>query len=69
MSALEIPPLEGWVTVAQAADILDMTRQAVHKKILDGSLKSAHRIGPRSKPVFVLSLDEVIAIADAKDAA
>lgn len=60
MSALQVPPLEGWVTVAQAAEILGITRQAVHKKILDGSFTSTRRLGPVSKPIFVLARIELV---------
>lgn len=59
MSALQVPPLEGWVTVAQAAELLGITRQAVHKKILDGTLHSARRLGSVSKPIFILEVGEI----------
>lgn len=59
MSALQVPPLEGWVTVAQAAELLGITRQAVHKKILDGTLQSARRLGSVSKPIFILEVGEI----------
>lgn len=56
-----IPPLADWLTGPQVAKALGLTRQSVHKMMLDGTFKSIHAVG--EKPVYVVSLKEVQAIA------
>lgn len=58
MSSFEVPKLEGWVTISEAAEILGISRQAVHKMVNSGKFRSARKIGS-SKPVFVVRAAEV----------
>jgi len=57
----EIPYLEGWLTGPQIAQALGLTRQSVHKMMLDGTFQTIHAVG--DKPVYVVALKEVQTIA------
>lgn len=56
-----IPPLADWLTGPQVAKALGLTRQSVHKMMLDGTFESVHAVG--EKPVYVVSLKEVQKVA------
>ena len=60
MSRFDVPPLEGWTTISEAAELLGVTRQAVHKMIFDRKLKSVRRLGSVLKPIYVVRTAEVL---------
>jgi hypothetical protein len=61
-----IKPLEGWVSVATAASILGMSRQAVHSRIGRGSFEKVASVstGEASRPFYLLDEAEVQALAE-----
>lgn len=58
-----IPVLDGWVNLTEAAEMIGITRQHAHKKARLANLgkpngwKSIRRVG--TKPMYVVSLDEI----------
>lgn len=56
MSRFEFPELEGWKTVSQIADMLGISRQAVHKMLPTDALDedSVRQIGSGLKPVYLV---------------
>lgn len=69
-----IPSLEGWVNLTEAAEMLGITRQHAHKKARltnegkPNGWKTIHRVG--SKPMYVVSIREVkgmLALAGNRD--
>lgn len=62
---VDIPLLPGWVMVAEAAEMLGLSKQAVHGMIRNKELKTTHRLGMRTdKPIYVIQESEVRALAD-----
>lgn len=65
-----IPMLDGWVNLTEAAERIGITRQHAHKKVRlanEGKLngwKTIHRVG--SKPMYVVSILEIEEILEAK---
>lgn len=53
----DIPVLEGYINLTEAAEKLGITRQYAHTKAKNGLFKSIKRIG--TKASFVVSTDEV----------
>jgi hypothetical protein len=47
-----VPKLPGWMTLAEAADELKLTRSGVHK--MKSILETIHFVGPESKPAAYL---------------
>lgn len=60
------PELEGWMTVAQVAELLGVSRQACHKMLADGLFTSVHRLGNGIKPMYVISTDEASSVLEAR---
>lgn len=54
----EPPQLNGYITVPEAAEILEVSRQAVVKQIRSGRFKTCRRVGRNGK-VFVIRESEV----------
>ena len=58
-----IPVLDGWVNLTEAAEMLGVTRQHAHKKARLASegkpngWKSIRRVG--TKPMYIVSLEEI----------
>lgn len=58
-----IPVLDGWVNLTEAAEMIGITRQHAHKKARQANegqpngWKSIRRIG--SKPMYVVSIAEI----------
>lgn len=58
-----IPTLDGWVNLTEAAEMIGITRQHAHKKARlanegkPNGWKSIRRVG--NKPMYVVSLEEV----------
>ena len=61
MSLKDAPKLGDWITVAEAKDLLEMSKQGVHKLIAAGTFHTIHRIGKR--PIYVMSESEVKNVA------
>jgi hypothetical protein len=59
----DIPTLDGWVNLTEAAEMIGITRQHAHKKVRlanegkPNGWKSVRRVG--SKPMYVVSLSEI----------
>ena len=53
----DLPEIRDWVTGPQAAEMLGISRSAVHKKMMDGEFKTLHRLGDR--PHLVVLRTEV----------
>jgi len=51
----EIPELEGWLTIPDAAKALELSRQYVHRLAASGTFTSLHRVGS----TFIVSSWEV----------
>lgn len=60
----DVPLLPGYILVAEAADILGLSKQAVHTLIRTGELKTTHRLGNNpEKPIYVIAADEIQRLA------
>lgn len=55
LTTKEVPHLDGWMTIPDAAKILNLSRQYVHRLAASGSFTSLHRIGS----TFIVSSWEV----------
>lgn len=65
-SPIEAPQLGDWITIAEAAEILGITRQNAWKLAGRGKFRSVHKIG--SKKFFVISRAEVEEYKEAREA-
>lgn len=54
----DIPVLEGWITIPEAASKLGISRQYAYKRAADGYFKSIHQIGDENA-TYVVSTEEV----------
>lgn len=64
---MNYPKLRGWLTVTEVATVLNISRQAVHKMIADGSFSSVHYLGGSDKPIYVINaLDNLLQSKGAK---
>lgn len=54
LSALEPRVIPEWLTIPQAATHLGVSRQAIHRQVSDGRLRTAHRIGTLEGPLVIL---------------
>jgi len=64
---LNYPKLRSWLTVTEVAGILNVSRQAVHKMISEGSFSTVHYLGGIEKPIYVISeLDNLLQSKEAK---
>lgn len=55
--ARAIPEIRDWVAGSQVAELLGISRSAVHKKMMQGGFRTLHRLGDR--PIFVVLRSEV----------
>lgn len=62
-----IPELEGWITTTDAAGILGVSKQAIHKMIDAGKISTSRKIG--KKPLYVMREEEISKIHEDKEAA
>jgi excisionase family DNA binding protein len=53
----DVPILQGWMGLSEAADFLGLSRQYIYRLAQDGKFKSLHRIG--NSATTVISLDEL----------
>lgn len=59
----DVPILSKWVLVTEAADMLGLSKQAVHGLIRKDEFKTLHRVGENeNKPIYVIDIDEVKAL-------
>ncbi len=56
----DIPVLDGWVTITEAAGILGFTRQYCYRLAQNGYFDSIHRLGESA--TFVISTAELEAV-------
>lgn len=64
---MNYPKLRGWLTVTEVAGLLNVSRQAVHKMIADGSFTTIHYLGSEEKPIYVISaLDSLLQSKEVK---
>ena len=61
----DAPVLVEWVTVSEAAQLMGLTRQMVHRMAQAGYFRSLHRLGAEDdrRPIYVLRRSEVLAEA------
>lgn len=60
----DVPLLPDWILVTEAADILGLSKQAVHSLIRSKELKSTHRLGKNpDRSIYILREVEVRALA------
>lgn len=52
-----VPVLENWLTAAQAADVLGISRQSVTRMMNEGTFGTLHAVGDR--PLYVVRREEV----------
>lgn len=57
LSSLNIPVLEGWVLIAEAAEMLGVTRQHAYRLVKDDELKNVRRLG--TSEFYVVPVSEV----------
>lgn len=66
-----IPKLDGWVNLTEAAEMLGITRQHAFKKArqadagLPNGWKTIHRVG--SKPMYVVSTSEIVQLQSGEE--
>jgi excisionase family DNA binding protein len=48
LSDLDIPVLDGWVLIAEAAEMLGVTRQHAYRLVRNGDLTNVRRLGTSS---------------------
>ncbi len=66
LNDIDFPVLEGWVLLAEAADILGVTKQQAYRLARENAFKSVHRIGTSN--FYVVSVEDVEARRDAQAA-
>lgn len=64
MNETEFVTLDGWLSVADAAVMLDVSRQAIHAQIQRGTYTKVGVVptGATAKPFYLLPADEVRAL-------
>lgn len=68
---LNAPPLEGWITLTEAATLLHLSRWAVHKicRGPDAELKSVRFVGDPVRPFYIVREAEVLTVKREREAA
>lgn len=62
----DIPVLQEWISLTEAAEILGLSRQYVNKKASLGTYKTLHRLG--NSPSLVVRRKEIEKIRDKRTA-
>ena len=57
---LRLKPLDGWITLGEAAEDLGISREAVHRLVQRGTLKRLRTVGRR--PVIIVREKDVRAL-------
>lgn len=55
----EAPRLSDWATPTEAAEHFGVSRQTVNQMIKAGEFTTLHKIGPESRPQYVIRRSEV----------
>jgi len=58
LTEMDFPVFDGWVLLAEAAEILDISRQHAYRMARDGEFESVRRLG--NSTFFVVSSEEVV---------
>lgn len=53
----ELPVLEGWITLPEAAEELGMTRARMYQLVQEFKITTAHRLGGR--PIYIVRVPEI----------
>lgn len=61
----DVPFLEGWTTLTEAAERLGVSKQAVHKMASEGKITTLRRIG--RKPLYVMRDAELTRLEAARE--
>jgi hypothetical protein len=74
MAELNVPRLEGWITLTDASEILGISRWAVHKMCMPTArkppvLKTVRYVGDPSRPVYIVREAEVKQLKRERDQA
>lgn len=59
-----VPPLDGFVGLTEAGEILGVTRQHSYKRASNGGYKTLRRVG--NKPMYVVEVKELNEIIQAR---
>lgn len=57
LAGLDIPVLKGWVLVAEAAEMLGVTRQHAYRLVQQNEMKNVRRLGTSS--FYVVKVSEI----------
>lgn len=60
----DVPVLEGWVNLTEAAEKLGVTRQHAYKLAKNGGFSTLHQLG--TKPAYVVNTTEIEKILAAR---
>lgn len=60
----DLPELEGWLTLPEAAKLLGLTRQRVYQMVQVGTLKSVMKLG--DKPTYIIRKAEIEPLVQAR---
>lgn len=55
----DVPHLEGWVSLREAANILGISRQQVHNRARGGAFKTLRKLSEVGRTMFILQRAEV----------
>lgn len=58
---VEVRPLEDYITLPEAAEVLNVSKQMVHKLVYGGTFKTVRAIG--EKPLYVVKKSEARQVA------
>jgi hypothetical protein len=57
--ALDVPELEGWMLLSDAAALLDVSRTSVHRMVRSGRIETCRRI-PGTARIYVVRRQEIV---------
>lgn len=69
MSRFEFPVLEGWETVSRVAEVLGVSRQAVHKMLNNDvfGVDGVRQLGNESKPIYIVSSEALTRVLNQRN--
>ncbi|WP_457209023.1 helix-turn-helix domain-containing protein [Nocardioides sp. P5_C9_2] len=59
MKPHDAPRLNEWLTASETAEQFNVSRQTVNQMIKAGEFSTLHKIGPATRPQYVIGRDEV----------
>lgn len=62
----DAPVLEGWITLTDAAELLGISKQAVHKMVTSHKITTLHKIG--RKPLYIMREAEITRLRELRRA-